>query len=575
MVNRLVSVNDSNTLPASVLVADANLPAGAKLSDIAGKVRKGENVINVRDYGAVGDGVTDDSAAFTAAFAAANTALYRTSTVLIPPLTYNLLTRVRLTSNVHVLAYGATLTKTSTANGYAFFYTGSDGFRGYGSGNSNILWEGGRFLGSFVDTVGRCAFALHHTDNFEVKYAVFEQMQAKGHVIDLLGCSAIRVRNCKFLGFNAGTGNSAREEAIQPDVSDAGASSSPDLPGSYDGLLTKDVTVEDCKFLPLTVGATTYPAPNPFGAHSIQEGKTLDRMRFLRNYVLDPRIDTTSDYKGVVHFVAATNSQFNDNVFEFTTPSNTPTIVLYSTDFGQVATAGHEATDTYTPASFASGGVACDNVEVARNTFINYAATNAESVISIKPLAAGGNIKAGLIKVLGNKAKFGTGTSDAANFINVDYAEHIVIDGNELNGPFRGVDVEAVDVVDVGMNRHVGPRVDGWRFDTVGALRIARLRILNAAATAVYIANSQKVRLSNFTAASLGGSRAVALNNVNNFSVWEADVTAPSGTRGIEAYTGSANGRVYNSTIAGGTTTHVDISTVTGNAVTETGNLKL
>jgi len=563
------------SLGADSKVPDASLPAASNAAAVAGKVSKGELVINLLDYNPPLDGTSDASAAFANAFAAANTAFYKIATILIPPLTFNLLSRVRLPSNVRILAYGATLTKTSATNGYAFFWTGSDGNKGYGSGNSNIIWEGGRFLGSFADTTGRCAFALHHTDNFEVKYAIFEQMQAQGHIMDLAGCSAIRVRSCTFLGFNAAAGNFARDEAIQPDVSDSGAVSAPDAVGSFDGLLTKDVTVEDCKFLPLTVGGTTYPAPNPFGAHSIQEGKTFKRMRFLRNYVLDPRVDTTTDYKGVVHFIAAVNSQFNDNVFEFTTPSNVATIVLYSTDYGQLAAAGHEATDTYAPATF-TPGVACDNVEVFRNTFINYAATNGESVIWVTPLSGHGNTKAGLVKVAGNKAKFGAGSAAASNFLKVAYAEHLIVDGgNDLNGPFRGVDVASVDLVDVGQNRHISPRTDAWRFDIVAALRLQCLNVTSAAGTSVYVSNSQHVRLGNFTAASLAGSRAVALNNCSNFAVWEADVTAPSGTKGIEAYTGSAQGRVYNSTIAGGTTTHVDISTVTANQVTETGNLKL
>jgi hypothetical protein len=465
--------------------------------------------------------------------------------------------------------------KTSTTNGYAFFYTGSDGNKGYGSGNSNILWEGGKFLGSFTNTTGRCAFALHHTDNFEVKSTVFEQMQAQGHVIDLAGCSAIRIRSCAFLGFNAAAGNYARDEAIQADVSDAGAVSATDVVGSYDGLLTKDVTVEDCKFLPLKVGSTTYPAPNPFGAHSIQEGKTFDRMRFLRNYVLDPRIDTTSDYKGIIHFIAATNSQFNDNIFEFSTPSNVATIVLYSTDYGQLASAGHEATDVYTPATF-TPGVACDNVEVARNTFINYAATNAEAVVWVAPIAGKGNIKAGLVKVHGNKAKVGAGSSAAANFLKVAYAEHIVYDGNnELNGLFRGVDISYVDMVDVGVNRHIGARTDAYRFDNVAGLRLDKLVATGTTAgSSIYVSNSQRVRLSNSTLSNIAGSQAISLNNVSNFSVWEMDITVPSGTKGLSAYGGSTNGSIYNNVIGGGTTTHVDITSA-GAAVTETNNRKL
>ncbi|SDK78726.1 glycosyl hydrolase family 28-related protein [Arthrobacter sp. ok362] len=71
MVNRLVSVGDDNYLAPSVLVGPTNLPTGLTVAAIAGKVAKGELLINVQDYGANGNGATSNNTQIQAAVDAA------------------------------------------------------------------------------------------------------------------------------------------------------------------------------------------------------------------------------------------------------------------------------------------------------------------------------------------------------------------------------------------------------------------------------------------------------------------------------------------------------------------------
>jgi len=68
------------------------------------------SAVNVIDYGAVGDGTTDDTAAINAAIAAA------TGDVYFPPLTYKISNTIDIsTDNLRILAHGATLTSSLNA----------------------------------------------------------------------------------------------------------------------------------------------------------------------------------------------------------------------------------------------------------------------------------------------------------------------------------------------------------------------------------------------------------------------------------------------------------------------------
>jgi len=321
MANRLISVGDTSYLPPSVRVDEINLPAGAKSAVVAGKVGKGEQVFNVLDYGAVADatdaGGTDNTAAFQAAMDAAGGA-GKGGTLLIPPGAYHLATPVGMRSNVHILGYGATLRKYSASAEYAALGVYSEGSKGYGATVRNVIVEGVTFRGNFSTGRG-CAVTMHHAQNITFRKCVWTEAIVSGHGIDAIGCDGILVDDCTVMGFKLQTG---REyvEFIQLDHSTIAAGST-DPAASYDGLPTINVTVQNSRFLPLQIGATIYPAPNPMGSHNRVDGMWIDNIKFLNNYV-EGGIDTSTITdgfavltRGWIHFFCARNIEIRGNRF--------------------------------------------------------------------------------------------------------------------------------------------------------------------------------------------------------------------------------------------------------------------
>jgi len=564
--------------PADTAVASLIGGTGSETQSAADSrySKRGELEVLVTDFGTIGVG--NDSAVVESAI----TYAYGTfgqggKTVVFPALTYDLVQRVRFRGRLNYRAYGATIKKSSVASGYAVFYTGSDGNKGYASGDSGIIWEGGTFQGDFANNIAICPFALHHTDNLEVFNTKFSQCMGQGHIFDLLGCSNIEIHHSIFEGFKSAGAGYAKSEAIQCDISAAGTSSAPDLPGSYDGLSTKHVNVHHNQFLPLTVGGITYPAPNPMGSHATHESATSNDIHFDDNLVVDPAIDITSEVRGLVHFIGIKKFSFLRNTFRFTTPANTTILGLYSTDYGVPSLgANFEEGATNTPGTLANPLVV-DDVTIGGNIIEGCANVNQQSIINIVPDARGGNVYAGTVRILGNGFTLLSTASSPTNFISARYLRTLVLDEmNIFTGPGRPIDAQYVDVLVWGKNKSTGARADAWRAAFCGSLKIDGVAALSCAGAAFYLASCTDVQVSgNNKAHSLAGTRCIALTAVSRFSVMGASVTAPAGTKGIEAYGGSAYGFVDKNIINGGTTTHVDISTVTANQVTETGNLKL
>ncbi|CAH1191512.1 Preneck protein (phi29-like preneck appendage protein) [Glutamicibacter phage Voltaire] len=387
-------------------------------------VSNDEIVVNVLDHGAKGDGVTDDRLAVMAAL---DVIADNGGGTLFFPSGYDfwwsdIVALEPRHSNLHVLGYGAKIGKKNLSDArYAIFSSKSMGARGYGAGVRNVVFEGMEFYGDL--TIGRdaCAFAGNQAENIYFRNVKFTGMHGRGHIADLSGCRNVHLDYCVFAGAtNDRTGNYLHSEAIQLDISAAGAASAPDEPGSWSGLPTVDVYVNHCQFIPLKLGNTTYPAPKPLGSHTRRENAWFENINFTYNKILDPLFNVTSDLPGDLHFVCARNIKIIGNEWRLTSAASHIAIGLYSTDRGTAQNSNNEESGTANPvAQIASMPVT--DVEIAGNKFYGFGggtldrgyvqiknfATNFETVVTAnikvhdnhyESLAAGAGINAVLIE---------------------------------------------------------------------------------------------------------------------------------------------------------------------------------
>ena len=440
MANRLVSVGDDSVLPASIRLADINLPSWAK-SDAAGaKVVKGELVFSVLDEGAKGDatdaGGTDDTAAFQAAM---NKAGAVGGTMFIPPRTYKLDGYVQIKSNVRVIGYGATIRKYSSNSTYSAFQALSNGQQGYGSSATNVTFEGLTFRGRFsgVGTGNGNAVTLHHAQGITFRKCTWTEAILSGHAIDLLGCDGVLVDDCTFKGFNVVT-DREYVEAIQVDYSTA-ASGGSDTTNSFDGLPTINVTVQNSRFVQLTVGATTYPAPNPIGSHTRVAGRWLENIKFDNNYVEGGDANAaTSGFgvtnKGWIHFLCARNVKITRNVFK--NVNGRLTKVVY---FNTIGT-GTALADVQNPnaASTSMTVMPVENFTFDGNTLIGFTNDNSENLVEVQGTdPATGGVSAKRVWITNNTVKDSYSTpgvtgDKGAYFVYLASVSGATIAGNEL-----------------------------------------------------------------------------------------------------------------------------------------------
>ena len=269
---------------------------------------------NVRDYGAVGDGVTDDTAAIQRAVTACRDA--GGGTVLLPPGKYAVSGFVEIYSNITISGYGATMVKPAVRESVGIFAVRTGARQGYGAGGKNISIFGVTTLGRAFAGESATLLSAHHASQVVIRDCVGIMSVARGHWVDLNGCDGVLVENCTLFGAAIVT-DTVPGEAIQPDVSLASSMSVPeDTNAGFDGLPSRNVTVRSSSFRRYVHEGTLYPAPVAYGTHtSPTGGRFYENLSFI-DCVCEPTQDRTSGVRGAVHFISVNGALVRDSTFD-------------------------------------------------------------------------------------------------------------------------------------------------------------------------------------------------------------------------------------------------------------------
>ncbi|PKR82601.1 right-handed parallel beta-helix repeat-containing protein [Heyndrickxia camelliae] len=202
--------------------------------------------INVKWFGAKGDGVTDDTSAL-------QSALNESSNIYIPDGTYLISQSLVVKANTNIrMSINAVIIP--NADIYCVFRNGNptDNFSGY-NGNGNIKIIGGTIDcngQNMTNMIGGIVFG--HAENILIQDVTIKNVREIHH-IEINSSKNVLIERCKFSTF---LGNRTYSEAIQIDL----ASSYDNFPlfGDYDNTICQYITVRDCTFENCGAGVGTH-----------------------------------------------------------------------------------------------------------------------------------------------------------------------------------------------------------------------------------------------------------------------------------------------------------------------------
>lgn len=223
---------------------------------------KNADTLSVKDFGAKGDGVTDDAAALNAALAGGN------RKVIFPDGDYLIKSYIRVYKNTTIeMSKGCRILNDNQTAEYVFV-NGELGNAAYATGyagEGNILIQGGTIdngirAGKSLATKG---ISIAHATNVTIRNVTFMN-NYQSHFIEINSTKGALIDGCRFFNLNPGTTSTdGSRECINIDyASEAGF---PEF-GGYDNTVCDDVKVVNCQFDTGDVGVGSHGI-SPLGPH--------------------------------------------------------------------------------------------------------------------------------------------------------------------------------------------------------------------------------------------------------------------------------------------------------------------
>ncbi|MCF0087173.1 MULTISPECIES: right-handed parallel beta-helix repeat-containing protein [unclassified Streptomyces] len=421
--------------------------------------------LNVRSYGAQGNGTADDAPAIQQALSAATPG----GEVVVPPGTYRLATLpLRIYRGTHLrLMPGAKFVRAANAtlitNGDA-----DQNLPGY-TGHGDLTIEGGVWdmQGTTSGlTASRMCISLGHAQNITIRRVEVRDVPGY-HAVEINSSKNVRILDCNFKGF-VDPGGRPYSEAIQPDLAKGSAYFG--AFGPYDHTTCEDLLVQGCYFGPSgTPGTTSWP--RGIGSHSATITKWHKRVRIIGN-----------TFEGCTQY-AMTAYNYQDVVFA------NNSVVGCAGGFRMQPPVLSDPNDTKLPdGTQTNASQAVKDFVVSGNTFRDL--TGFDEPIICDGVATG---KVQNVTITGNVID---GSGGVENGIRLIHAQQVTVTGNLIRGAGNtGISQDNVDGGVVVGNRVIGPAGSGISADTCTGMMIASNTVREAGVNGVHVLGGSDVQV--------------------------------------------------------------------------------
>lgn len=231
--------------------------SGNEISDVSYLCTRPE------DYGAVGDGVTDDAVAIQQAVNNAGWILFATGK------TYRVASTIRVKKNTIIDLNGATI---DCATGHLFYNFASGATTGGYTGNGDILIKNGKIVGGAISFI--------HGKDIRFENVCFYN-SLNDHFMEICACKNFVLDGCLFSGMTYLT--TSVMEYINIDPCYFGPFPwNQNNESFYDGTINNGITIQNCTF---ELGEGSYSnGYNAIGVH-VSDGSQHQNIKIINNKI--------------------------------------------------------------------------------------------------------------------------------------------------------------------------------------------------------------------------------------------------------------------------------------------------